>query len=322
MVQGSQEMGTIKDGVQDAGERLSELRLLVEGQQLMIENQFSLREKEEQSQSTQTISKQKLTSSLGKLKDQILSWLSVADPRSNHDRACKSHKSGTGDWFTKGQAYRDWLMKPKSFFWLNGKAGCGKTVLSSAIIESTIKHCDESEGSAVAYFYFSFTDTAKQECCSMVSSLLEQLAAQVDITLECLVSLHRTYQRSKPPADTLQKCLQTLVTEMPFLRVYIIVDAIDEIPHTAGREEACSLLEELSQNAKAHVLMTSRREYDITEYMSECNSAVDISIQNAEVDHDILLYVREQLNQDKKLKKWSALHSEIEETLSRKADGM
>jgi len=156
----------------------------------------------------------------------------------------------------------------------------------------------------------------------MMSSLLEQLAAQVDITPECLVLLHRTYKRSKRPAEPLQKCLQTMVTEMPFLHVYIIVDAIDEIPDTAGREEACNLLEDLSQNAKAHVLMTSRREYDITEYMSQCNSAVDISIQNTEVDHDVQLYIKEQLNEDKKLKKWSALHSEIEEVLSRKADGM
>jgi len=93
MVQGTQEMGTIKEGAQDAGERLSELCLLMEEQQAMIENQFSLREKEKQRKTTQIFWKQRLTSSLGKLKDKVLSWLSVADPRSNHDRACKSHKS-------------------------------------------------------------------------------------------------------------------------------------------------------------------------------------------------------------------------------------
>jgi hypothetical protein len=162
MVHGTQEMGAIKEGVQDAGERLSELRLLMQGQQVMFENKFSVLEKAEQRKLIQPVLKQRLTFSPGKFKDQILSWLSVADPRSNHDRACKSHMSGTGDWFTKGQKYRNWLTKPKSFFWLNGKVGCGKTILSSTIIESAKKHCDESEGSAVAYFYFSFTDTAKQ----------------------------------------------------------------------------------------------------------------------------------------------------------------
>jgi hypothetical protein len=56
--------------------------------------------------------------------------------------------------------------------------------------------------------------------------------------------------------------------------------------------------------------------------MSECNSVTDISIQNPAVDYDIQLYVREQLKEDKKLKRWSALHSEIEDILSRKSDGM
>jgi hypothetical protein len=79
------------------------------------------------------------------------------------------------------------------------------------IIESTKKHCDESEGGAVAYFYFSFTDTAKQQCYNMLSSVLEQLAAQVDITPDCLVSLHHTYQRSKPPTEPLHTPLFCLV---------------------------------------------------------------------------------------------------------------
>ena len=258
----------------------------------------------------------------GKSKDKILQWLAVADPRSNHDRACKRHKAGTGDWFTKHSKYRNWLTKPNSFLWLNGKAGCGKTILSSTIIEETAAYCDENEGCVVAYFYFSFTDTAKQQCSNMLSSLLEQLASQVDTTPEYLLCLHRTYQRSTPPLDTLKKCLQKLLMEMPCSHVYLIVDAIDEIPSTEGREDACNLLSELSQNSNTHVLVTSRREHDITEYMSECIGVTDVSIQNPQLDHDILLYVQEQLKEDRKLKKWSALHSEIEEVLSSKADGM
>jgi hypothetical protein len=66
-MQGSQDMGMIKKGVQDAGERLSELRLMMEGHQVKIENQFSRLEKEEQRRSFWPILKQVLTSYLGKL---------------------------------------------------------------------------------------------------------------------------------------------------------------------------------------------------------------------------------------------------------------
>jgi hypothetical protein len=174
----------------------------------------------------------------------------------------------------------------------------------------------------MAYFYFSFAGPAKQQCSNMLCSILAQLASQVDITPECLASLHRVYKGSTPPTEKSKLSLQTLVNEMPFLHVYIVVDAIDEILDTDGREEACKLLEELCQSPKAHVLMTSRRELDIMEYMSEYNRVMDVSIQNPEVDLDIQTYIRIQLKQDKKLKRWSALHPEIEDVLSRKTDGM
>lgn len=328
MTQKSEDIAGIKEGVQAAGERLeeihltaqvnqrkteiqaaqnqSELLLSIEDYQGKIEDHFSRFERDEQRN----------------LKEKILRWLQTTDPSSNHNRACSSHKPGTGDWFTKSQSYRTWLAKPNSFFWLNGKAGCGKTVLSSTIIENTILHCDENEGCVMAYFYFSFTDSEKQKSSSMLSSLLAQLSSQVDITPNSLVSLHRTYERSTPPIDHLKSCIQTLIDEVPFFNVYLIVDAIDEIPNSDGREEACKVLQELSQNPKAHVLMTSRREHDITEFISECNNITDISIQNPEVDYDIQLYIRQRLKEDKKLNRWAELHSEIEDVLGRKADGM
>jgi hypothetical protein len=344
VAQRSEDIAGIKEGVQAAGERLAEIHLTaqvnqrktemqaaknqsellwtIEGYQDKIEDHFSRLERDKQSERSASFGRKALTGITGKLKETILQWLETTDPNSNHNRACSSHKSGTGDWFTKGQSYRTWLAKPNSFFWLNGKAGCGKTVLSSTIIESTILHCDENEGCVMAYFYFSFTDSEKQKSSSMLSSLLAQLSSQVDITPNSLVSLHRTYERSTPPIDPLKSCIQTLMDELPFFNVYLIVDAIDEIPSPEGREEACKVLQELSQNPKAHVLMTSRREHDITEYISECNNVTDISIQNPDVDHDIQLYIRQRLKEDKKLNRWAALHSEIEDVLGRKADGM
>ena len=344
MDQRSEDIAGIREGVEAAGERLaeihltaqanqrkteiqaaqnqSELILSIEGYQGKIEDHFSRVERDEQSKRSANCIRIELTRITEKLKEKILQWLQTTDPSSNHNRACTSHKPGTGDWFTKGQSYRTWLAKPNSFFWLNGKAGCGKTVLSSTIIENTILHCDENEGCVMAYFYFSFTDSAKQKSENMLSSLLAQLSSQVDITPNTLVSLHRTYERSTPPIDPLKSCIQTLMDELPFFNVYLIVDAIDEMPSPDGREEACKVLQELSQNPKAHVLMTSRREHDITEYISECNNVTDISIQNPEVDHDIQLYIRQRLKEDKKLNRWAALHSEIEDLLGRKADGM
>ncbi|PVH70510.1 hypothetical protein DL98DRAFT_436902, partial [Cadophora sp. DSE1049] len=187
----------------------------------------------------------------------ILQWLEVADPRTNHQQAYATHKPGTGDWFVTGQTYRDWLAKPKSFLWLNGKAGCGKTVLSSTIIESITAHCDYNEGCVVVYFYFSFGDSNKQHYVNMLRSLLAQIVSQVDITPDCLMSLHRAYQRSKPPVLALTHALQTLVDERLLCHVYVIIDALDEIPDTDERSDTFKILDELSQRPKVYVIMTS-----------------------------------------------------------------
>lgn len=110
--------------------------------------------------------------------------------------------------------------------------------------------------------------------------------------------------------------------EKLFYPVYVLVDALDEIPDTDGRKDACKILDELSQRSRAHIITTSRREQDIADYMSECQRIKDISIQNSEVDHDIRLWIRERLRDDRKLKKWSSIHGEIEAALSKEADGM
>jgi hypothetical protein len=100
------------------------------------------------------------------------------------------------------------------------------------------------------------------------------------------------------------------------------VDALDEIPDSGEREKACTALKRLCRNPRSHILTTSRREHYIIEVMSEIERVQEISIQNPEADRDIGLYIRERLKGDEKLKKWSAMHSEIEAALIAKADGM
>jgi DNA replication protein DnaC len=61
--------------------------------------------------------------------------------------------------------------------WIYGIPGCGKTILSSAIIENL----RASLGSQfVLYFYFDFNNTAKQSLQNMIRSLISQLYTKND----------------------------------------------------------------------------------------------------------------------------------------------
>jgi hypothetical protein len=107
--------------------------------------------------------------------DKMCAWLSPPDPSSNYNKAHKQRQSGTGLWLIESAKFRKWKAAPSSRLWLHGIPGCGKTILSSTIVEHLLQHCVNESSMATAYFYFDFRDTQKQDPELMLCSLLCQL---------------------------------------------------------------------------------------------------------------------------------------------------
>jgi hypothetical protein len=59
----------------------------------------------------------------------IRAWLQAPDASVNHHVVYAKHHQATGLWFTNGHQFTKWLVETGSFLWLNGFAGCGKSVL-------------------------------------------------------------------------------------------------------------------------------------------------------------------------------------------------
>ncbi len=66
---------------------------------------------------------------LGTVQSEIKSWLKAPDPMINFNAACEKRHSKTGSWLIESPEFANWYSEPASFLWLNGFAGCGKTVL-------------------------------------------------------------------------------------------------------------------------------------------------------------------------------------------------
>ncbi|KAK1531019.1 uncharacterized protein CCOS01_06122 [Colletotrichum costaricense] len=69
---------------------------------------------------------------------EIRTWLNAPDATFNFTEACSKKHPGTGAWFVNGPEFTRWLEGSNSFLWLKGFAGCGKTVLSSTVIQHTL----------------------------------------------------------------------------------------------------------------------------------------------------------------------------------------
>src|SRR5271163_1940880 len=102
-------------------------------------------------------------------REKIECWLSPSDPSTNYNKALQQRQEGSGLWFLQIDAFAKWKKRQNSFLWLYGIPGCGKTILSSTIIEDLGKTlwCQP-----LLYFYFNFSDTDKQTLESMVRSLI------------------------------------------------------------------------------------------------------------------------------------------------------
>jgi hypothetical protein len=226
-------------------------------------------------------------------------------------------------------------------------AGSGKSVLwsviscycyphslrllpSSGIIED-IKAEREAGSAIMAYFYSDFRDEDKQNCRSLVCSIIYQLCAQSDLCRDTLSRVYLAHDKGeqKPSDGTLAKCLTEMVSLPTQGPIYLIVDALDECPNNSGlptpREEVLDLIDDLVglRLPNLHICVTSRPEIDIQTTL-EPLTTLRVSLHNQSGQkEDIMNYVSSVVHSDKKMRRWREEDRKLViETLSERADGM
>ncbi|KAJ7460268.1 ankyrin repeat-containing domain protein [Mycena latifolia] len=209
-------------------------------------------------------------------------WLQPANVAlSLRDAAEKRHEK-TGMWLFERAEYREWIYTPHSLLWLHGISGCGKTILSSTIINTLRKRAEP-----IAFFYFDTNNYGQQTVTQLLCSLVTQLSDQTPMPDTTLATLWGYYAHGHQLPTTSELISEALI---PILRefthpVYIVIDALDEC------SERNKLLESFTQIVDAqlsnfHLLLTSRPE------VPRIVHAVSVSLEGC-VDQDIESYVTE-----------------------------
>ena len=187
-------------------------------------------------------------------------------------------------------------------------------------------------GSAfLAYFYFDFKDTEKQDSRALLSSLLVQLSNQSDQFCDIL---HGLYSENKdgsqqPTTASLLRCLKGMLAITGSQPVYLVIDALDECPNDSGipssREKMLMTVKELVElrHSNMRLCVTSRPEYDIRTTL-EPLATQQVSLHD-EVGQkqDINSYITSVVHSDGKMKKWRDTEKDmVVKRLTAKADGM
>ncbi|KAJ5472932.1 hypothetical protein N7530_006933 [Penicillium desertorum] len=251
----------------------------------------------------------------------IRDWLNAPDATIDHNAACEKRHISTGLWLVNGQKFQNWLVERNSFLWLNGFAGCGKSVLCSTAIQYTVRERQHQPSVGIGFFYFSFNDESKRDCPGMLRALLLQLSAQLQGAEGDIQELFELYKSGTPPVKALLNSLRKTICR--FNDTYILLDALDESPRDNKREGVLDAVQTIRQwdLPTLHLLVTSRNEMDIRLSL-EVPSSQDISMKNTDTDTDIQNFISYQLRNDSKLRQWKSRHEEIQEKLTSKAQGV
>ncbi|KAL4908289.1 nucleoside phosphorylase domain-containing protein [Aspergillus multicolor] len=258
--------------------------------------------------------------------DRILKWLSPSDPAYSLSVAKERRCENTGSWFIECEEFQDWVVGSLHTLCLEGIPGSGKTVLSSKILDylQKLQTLDNAEEKIVALgFFFDFKKPAQQTLDDLLRSLVTQLYIHHSHTQIVLNLLYKSCNRQKPQTETLSSTFRKMLERVD--TVHLVIDGLDECK---TRFELLSFLQSLTDSlqAKAHLLITTRREKDIQLSLKQwlpMRSIIQLCKES--VDSDIQEYICWRLREDVGFGRWRADHSlqdKIVADIMRKADGI
>ncbi|PGG99833.1 hypothetical protein GX51_06125 [Blastomyces parvus] len=259
------------------------------------------------------------------IKRSIYQSFAAVDPSLNYRRAKHKRHPKTASWFIESDYFNEWKSRTPSFCWPHGIIGSGKTVMSSVIIGHMSRECSPKPRSALAYFYFDFSDLDKMSPENMLRSLIEQFCRKCrDIPL-----LERVAKFREPyfDPDAYDYDLLALLIEIidTFEESFIVIDALDVCSNVS---ELLHIIRNIlcRSSSKVHILSTSRQEKCIEDEVNSLPGNVQKATMNKTlVNRDICTYVQECLKTNPKFKRWdkySDILKAIENRTINKADGM
>ncbi|KAK4220523.1 hypothetical protein QBC38DRAFT_540511 [Podospora fimiseda] len=256
-----------------------------------------------------------VTSDLHTIK--IKRWLCPPDPSTNAKHARDLHHEGTGAWLLKNRVFQEWHSGSRRHLWLNGLAGCGKTILSATVLD----HLAKRDNGLILSFFFDFSDTTKQTLDGMLRSLAFQLFQDGPGSANLLDDSFKVHRdgRDQPATKALEDVVcKVLVAQQ---KVCIVLDALDE---STTRGQLLVWMKNVAELDGVQLLCTGRPE---SEFLRDIPSLIGkencLELNKKSVNDDIRSYVAAQLLQRHDFQSLSKdLLGEIKTKVGDGADGI
>ncbi|KAK7961180.1 hypothetical protein PG988_012394 [Apiospora saccharicola] len=250
---------------------------------------------------------------------QILDW--VGQDHSAQQRSLLQRRQpGTRKWLLESPEWKRWIDTKGSTLYCPGIPGAGKTITTAIVIEQLQKLADSNKTWAVSYIFCDYKrcdEEALQE--ALAGALLRTLLEQCSIPAN-LRQWHTEPARLKQGlrSEHILESLCSCASQKD--RVFIIVDALDEIRTEQRRSLVSGLLKlQARPDININMFFTSRKISEI----SMLFPADRIELEISATEEDVRSYLaREMTNLPSVIRKNQQLQEEIQQAILQSAAGM
>lgn len=269
----------------------------------------------------------------------ILGWLDAPNPSSFHDNVRKGQVDPTGAWLLNGSELKKWRNSmDMAVVWMHGIPGCGKSVLTSSVIDY-MRHSFRTDGqtAALAYFYFQFSNPGRLTTDTMLRSLISQLSSSHGSPTWTLTQYARVHASksssmwpgnahkanymegiSQPSTDELMSILHGITEELG--QIFLIIDGLDECADQDGLHEIVDKI--LGWNVpQLHIFLSSRFDRKLNTILERENGQI-VEVTPEVAAEDMQSFIQTQLDTDPRLRKWpSTSRADIKASLAKGSQG-
>ncbi|KAM0264877.1 hypothetical protein ACHAQJ_000393 [Trichoderma viride] len=262
-----------------------------------------------------------IKSSLNSKEDlQVIKWITPVDYGPQHSDFLRRRQPGTGLWLLDSAEYQTWLVTEKQTLFCPGIPGAGKTILTSIVIDDVEAKFQADPTTGIAYIYCNYRRHEEQRIEDLLASLLKQLVQRRTSLPDCVRNIYNknAYKRTRPSLDETLTALHSVIKM--YLRVFIIVDALDECQTVSGcRQRVLAELYNLQEKCGVNCYTTSRFIPEIVDHFKETSVSLEIRASTEDIER----YVKSRMGQlPAFIQQRQELQKEITTKISEAIDGM
>ncbi|KAJ7028112.1 ankyrin repeat domain-containing protein [Mycena alexandri] len=247
---------------------------------------------------------------------QIIEWLSPINFFLRQADISQARQGGTGGWLLADPHFQEWESGSGRTLWCHGIPGAGKTVLASMIVDH-LSPKSQNGNLGVACIYLNHKEAEDHTPTRLLSSLWRQLVLGKDLG-PLPKKLYQQHQEKQIPLslDEVFEVLCSAITE--FLKVYIVVDAVDEYPETQRQ----ILFEYLAEMGPTVNLMITSRPHITPDSALPNPATVEIRANEDDVGRYVDAQIRRSPRLSKHVQSRINLREEIHSAITSTVDGM